>query len=370
MNNTDILNERQKNISDSHWTNWRNSLALVHGNHPVQMLQWEATRRCDLKCKHCGSPKENSGVVSELTTEEVKKAFTEISNTLDLSDLRFVTITGGEPLLRHDFFDILSLFHSLGWTSTIQTNGNYLAKYPEKISTLLELGIRGIGIDLDGMKEFHDRLRNKSGHFNQSVKNLNRLLTHKDILYVTTTTVVTAENINCLPELWKIISKINPHRWRLLPLEDMGRAKNSNSTLGPDQLRYVLDFISEKKIENYGKKMVQPELGCVGWIGKKYEGLVRPYIWSCIAGRTCLGILHDGGLSACAHINRAFIQGNVRDGNIAEVWNNNYQPFRQRSKQKICEDCSEKEFCTVPMHKIGSDGKLRGCATKSLCERR
>lgn len=368
--NSNLLNDRLKNIPDSNWTDWRNNLASVHNNHPVQMLQWEATRRCDLNCKHCGSPKEKSEIAAELTTAEAIKSFTEIRNTLDLSELRFVTITGGEPFLRQDFFEILSLFHSFGWISTIQTNGNYLAKHPEKIPELLDLGIRGIGIDLDGTREFHDRLRNKPGHFDQSVENLKRLLVHKDILYVTATTVVTAENIGCLPELWKIISKINPHRWRLLPLEDMGRAKNSGLTLSPEQFRYVLDFIAEKKIENYGKKMVQPELGCVGWIGKKYEGLVRPYIWSCIAGRTCLGILHDGGLSACAHINRAFIQGNVRDGNIAEVWNNKYQPFRQRSSQKICEDCGEKDFCTVPMHKIGSDGKLRGCATKSLCERR
>ncbi len=352
------------------FSEWRKKLSAVWEERKVTMLQWETTRRCDLNCKHCGSPKEKSDASQELTTAEVVRAFTEIKNTFNLSQLRFITLTGGEPFLRKDLLEIIALFHSFGWITTIQTNGNHLAKYPEMIPKLVRIGVRGIGIDIDGTKKFHDDMRNRSGHFDQSVENIKRLLAYSDILHVSTTTVITKENIKCFPELWKMISEINPHRWRLLPLEAMGRSNGSELVLSSEEFQWLADFLLKINIENRGQKKVQAELGCVGWTGKEYEGRLRPYIWSCIAGINCLGILYDGGLSACAHIDRAFIQGNVRNGNIAEVWKNKYQIFRQRPKQELCKECTEKEFCTIPMHKLGGDGKLRGCATKALWERR
>lgn len=345
---------------------WREKLQKTWAEHKITMLQWETTRRCDLNCKHCGSPKEKSDVSHELTTAEVIRAFTEIRNTLDLSQLRFVTLTGGEPFMRKDLLEIIALFKSFGWITTIQTNGNYLASRSKIIPKLLDLGVRGIGIDLDGTRYFHDNLRNKSGHFDQSVENIQRLLAYPNILHVSTTTVVTKENISCLPELWRMISDINPHRWRLLPLETMGRSNDSKLALSSKELRWVVDFLLAINIQNRGQKKTQAELGCIGWAGTTYEARIRPYAWSCIAGINCLGILHDGSLSACAHIDRNFIQGNVRDENIADAWKNKYQIFRQRPEQDMCRGCRKQTFCTIPMHKLGTDGKLRNCATKSL----
>lgn len=349
---------------------WRKKLGVVWEERKVTMLQWETTRRCDLNCKHCGSPKERSDFSQELTTKEVFAAFTEIKNTFDLSQLRFITLTGGEPLIRDDLLDIIALFNSFGWITTIQTNGNYLAIHPEIIPELIRLGVRGIGIDLDGTKEFHDIIRRKNGHFNQSVNNLENLLKYPKILHVSVTTVVTKSNIKCLPELYKIISAINPHRWRLLPLEAMGRSADSGLVLSAEEFQWLADFLLKINIENRGERKTQAELGCIGWTGTEYEGRIRPYVWSCIAGINCLGILHDGSLSACAHIDRAFIQGNVREGNIRKTWETRYEIFRNRPKQEECAGCKEQEFCTIPIHKLNGNGKLRNCATKVLWKRR
>jgi len=355
-------------IPDQDWLNWRKRLGRKFSRHPLEIIQWEATRNCDMNCRHCGSPKEDACDQKQLTTSEIIEAFREIKRFR--KRIKFAAITGGEPFLRADLFEILSEISSLKWTSTIQTNGNWLAQKPEKIFDLLQLGVRGIGVDLDGTEALHDKLRNRPGHYRQTTALLEKLLAHSDVLHVTITTVVNKENIECLPGLLKTIKKINPHRWRLLPLEKIGRSRGDDLTLDASGYNSLLHFVSRRNIlDVFSQDKTQLELGCMGWLGKEFEGIVRPYVWSCIAGRTCLGILHDGSLSACAHIDRSFIQGNVRTDSICDVWEKGYQIFRKRPEQEMCLGCGEKKLCTLPMHKLGSDGKLCGCVHKIRQER-
>ncbi len=352
------------------WAYWRKNLGEKFAKHPLEIIQWEATRRCDLQCKHCGSPRENVNLQSELSTKEVISAFTQIKNGIDLSGFKFITITGGEPFLRADLFKVLALFKSFGWITTIQTNGNFLAQNPERIPELLNLGVAGIGLDLDGAEELHDDLRCRLGHWRQTRELVKKLLKYSDVLHTTVTTVVSKQNISSLPNLWKEIEILDSHRWRLLPIENIGRAKNKNLALDRADYLNLLSFVTEKRLLKLNEQSVQTELGCVGWFGKNLEGAIRPYVWSCIAGRTCLGIMYDGGISACAHIDRAFLQGNVRKDNIYDVWENSFEIFRDRPKQKICLCCPEKDFCTLSMHKLDAFGRIRECVFNNLTEGR
>lgn len=348
------------------WKRWRKNLARKFQIHPLEIIQWEATRRCDMCCVHCGSPKEASDLSSELTTGEVEAALRQIHDEFDLSGFKFITITGGEPFLREDLGYVLGLFQSFGWITTIQTNGNYLAHNPDAIPRFVSLGVAGIGVDLDGNEDMHDSLRGRVGHYRQTQELIRNLLGFSAVLHTTVTTVVTKETLAVLPELWETIRNLNPHRWRLLPVETIGRA--GASTLGLDGADYIslLNFIAEKRLLHLGEARVQTELGCNGWLGTSIEGVVRPYIWSCIAGRTCLGIMHDGGLGACAHIDRAFLQGNVREDNILGVWKNGYGIFRNRPPQELCSGCKEKAYCALPMHKLQPNGKLRDCIFRKI----
>ena len=345
------------------WEMWRNNLESKFEIHPLEIIQWEATRKCDLNCVHCGSPKEGA-INKELDTAEIVNAFREIKRDVQPVDFKFVTITGGEPFLRKDLLQVLAEIKKLGWITTIQTNGNWLAKNSERITELIELNVRGIGLDLDGPEKVHDQFRQKEGHFQQTVALAKKLLKHNDILHTTITTVVTSSNFQCLNEMWDIISDLNPHRWRLLPIESVGRAEKNDLRLQPEQYRKLIEFVREKRIQNISQKhSVQIELGCIGWLGPKIEGWVRPYIWSCIAGRTCLGILYDGSLSACAHIDRGFVQGNVREKNIAQTWMRKYKIFREeRPKPSLCAECDQANYCTLPMHKLCASGEMRDCA--------
>ena len=345
---------------------WRRRLSEKIAAHPLEIIQWESTRRCDMRCAHCGSPSERVGQSRELSTNMIKWLFRDIYETIDMSGFRFLTVTGGEPFLRSDLLEVLGFVHSsFGWVSTVQTNGRYLSKNPSVIPDILSCGVRGIGLDLDGPEPLHDSMRGESGHFKATATLISRLLGSSDDLFVTVTTVVTPENIGSLGKLWPIIRELNPHRWRLLPIEKVGRSEATTVLCG-EELEALIRFVYDRRLETVDERCVQTELGCIGWLGTEWEGLVRPYVFSCIAGKTCLGILHDGAFSGCAHIDRAFVQGNVHIDRIANVWAERYGVFRDTPTPKLCSGCAEAEFCTVPMHKLGMDRKMRECVFQRI----
>ena len=104
----------------------------------------------------------------------------------------------------------------------------------------------------------------------------------------------------------------------------------------------LLDFVIQNRTNGF-----PVELGCSQWYGKELEGLIRPYIWHCIAGITVMSILADGSIAACNNIPRHYIQGNIRTDNIRDVWENRYQPFREFDWKKngVCSDCPDWYLC-------------------------
>ena len=86
---------------------WRDRIETLIREHPLQLISWEATRQCNLRCVHCGSPAEEVDLGAELTADEVVAAFEQIAADFDMSQFRHVNVTGGEPFVRRDLLDIL-----------------------------------------------------------------------------------------------------------------------------------------------------------------------------------------------------------------------------------------------------------------------
>lgn len=81
----------------------------------LKNLFWETTLRCNAFCKHCGSRAGgNINFDDELTTEEIKKVLQEIADKYDAREI-LINVTGGEPLLRRDLFEVMEFAHNLGY---------------------------------------------------------------------------------------------------------------------------------------------------------------------------------------------------------------------------------------------------------------
>ena len=181
---------------------WKNNIRTLIDTHPMQIISWEATRRCNLKCLHCGSPSEDVILNEELKTYEVIEVFKQIARDFDMSQFRHINITGGEPFVRKDLIDILKEIsrYSFYRNIDIQTNGLYIANNPDILDDLICSGVTGLGISIDGLKSQHDILRNITGGFEKSVEAA-RLAVQKGLI-VTISVVVHAKNLHEVEELY------------------------------------------------------------------------------------------------------------------------------------------------------------------------
>jgi len=180
---------------------------------------------------------------------------------------------------------------------------------------------------------------------------------------VTTVSVVAhAKNVDEISALFELSRReIRPRVFRIMTIDPIGRMDfDSEYILSPDQVRQVLDFLKTEYAASCATyadpATTMVELGCGGWLGRNLEGLVRPFIWHCIAGINNLGILFDGKLASCSNISREFVEGDLRSQRIRDVWEHAFIRYRNRDWRRTgqCASCAEWPFCHGgPMHTFG-----------------
>ncbi len=344
---------------DDLFQQWRGRIEGLVQTHPLQIISWEATRRCNLNCMHCGSPAEGADHAEELTADEVVGAFEQIARDFDMRQFRHINITGGEPFVRRDLLDVLGRIsqYPLYRNIDIQTNGIALADNPTLFDELKAVGVTGLGVSIDGLEASHDAFRRKPGCFAKAVTASRLAVEHG--YTVTVSVVAHSANVDKIPKLFDFVKReIKPRVFRVMTIDPIGRAEpDQQLLLSPEQLRQVVGFLQKEYQANCSTysdpSVTMVELGCGGWLGKELEGTLRPMIFHCIAGIINLGILYDGKLASCSNISREFIEGDLRSDRINDVWENRYQRYRAFSWRRTggCADCSEWNYCHGgPMH--------------------
>jgi MoaA/NifB/PqqE/SkfB family radical SAM enzyme len=121
---------------------------------PLRMIAWEVTRSCNLACVHCRASSERGPYPGELTTQEVIRVMEDISSF----SKPVIILTGGEPLLRSDIFDLASNGTAKGFRMVMATNGTLFNE--DIVQNMKASGIQRISISIDGpTAETHDAFR-------------------------------------------------------------------------------------------------------------------------------------------------------------------------------------------------------------------
>ena len=124
----------------------------------LRLLAWETTRRCNLACLHCRAAAGSGPYPGELTTDEGIKLLDDLATMGQI----VVILTGGEPLLRSDIFDLAAYGTHLGHRMVMAVNGTLLT--PAIAARLKDAGIQRLSISIDGASAAsHDRLRAVKG---------------------------------------------------------------------------------------------------------------------------------------------------------------------------------------------------------------
>jgi radical SAM protein with 4Fe4S-binding SPASM domain len=156
---------------------------------------------------------------------------------------------------------------------------------------------------------------------------------------------VTRPAIPLLDEMRRLIADLRVPRWRLVPVMPIGRAASRADLLpDPHDLRTLLDFVRAARADG---QLPVPELGEEGYLGRQYEGRVRPYLCECRAGITTGGILADGRIGSCPELGDAFVQGDIRRERFRDVWEDGYSLLRDRSwtRKGPCRECAAFDDC-------------------------
>src|SRR5512143_1333173 len=124
-------------------------------------IQWHLTEACNLRCRHCYQGERATG---EMSLPEIKAVIGEVSDMIDdwsgaydLAFSRSMNITGGEPFLWPDLFEVLGLVSGRGFDVYLLTNGTLVNR--ERALRLAELGVKGVQVSIEGPEEVHDSIR-------------------------------------------------------------------------------------------------------------------------------------------------------------------------------------------------------------------
>jgi heme d1 biosynthesis radical SAM protein NirJ len=130
---------------------------------PGPVVIWNLIRRCNLTCKHCYSISADIDFPGELKTAEIF----DVMQDLWQFGVRVLILSGGEPLLRPDIYDISARAKAMGFYTGLSTNGTLIDA--GNIARIAAVGYDYVGISLDGLRETHDRFRQKQGAFDASL---------------------------------------------------------------------------------------------------------------------------------------------------------------------------------------------------------
>jgi MoaA/NifB/PqqE/SkfB family radical SAM enzyme len=160
---------------------------------PGPVVIWNLIRRCNLTCKHCYSISADKDFAGELSTAEVFRVMDE----LKAFRVPALILSGGEPLLRPDIFEISARSKQMGFFTALSSNGTLIdAAMCERIKAI---GFDYVGVSLDGLGATHDKFRRMQGAFDLSLAGIR--LCREAGLKVGVRYTMTQDNFQDLPGL-------------------------------------------------------------------------------------------------------------------------------------------------------------------------
>jgi AdoMet-dependent heme synthase len=197
---------------------------------------WELTRACQLKCLHCRAEAQYKRDPRELNFEQGKKLIDEIKSMGN----PMLVFTGGDPLERHDVFDIAEYAIKKGVrvSMTPSATPNVTREAMKKAK---DVGLARWAFSVDGPNaKVHDHFRGTNGSFDLTMNAINYL--HELELPLQINTVISRYNIEYLDEMAKMVEDLNCVLWSVFFLVPTGRGQ-LDDMISPKEHEQVLQWL-------------------------------------------------------------------------------------------------------------------------------
>ncbi len=323
----------------------------MHHEFIPRLVFWETTTACNLKCIHCRACPVEERPPDDLTLEESKTLIDQIASVAK----PVLVLSGGEPLVRPDIFEIASYANEAGLKVALATNGTLVT--PEIARKIRESGVQRVSVSIDGAaSESHDSFRRLPGAFDCAWEGI-ELIKAEGIPFQINTTV-TRHNIDEIPailELAKERGAVALHMFLLVPT-GCGKEIADEEMIRPDEYERVLNWFYDRS-KDAGialKATCAPHYFRVMRQRAKEEGIrITPETHGfeamtkgCLAGSAVCFVSHVGEVYPCGYL--PVSAGNVRRDNFKDIWENAkvFQDLRDENNlEGKCGICEYKRVC-------------------------
>lgn len=306
--------------------------------HKPSLVSWNLTKKCNLRCPHCYLEAEpQAAAENELTTQECLRLIDEMKSL----GTEMVILTGGEPLLRKDIYDIAHYASSQGLWVVMGTNGVLVTD--RVAQKMVECGVQGVAISIDSMEPYrHNSFRGGPNAWELSVRALD--ICRANGLQVLVQSTVMAMNYEEIPQLLKFTQEKGAWSFNLYFLVQTGRGQQMND-LSPEQTEAMLSYLVDEQ-DQHRPMLVRSK--CAPHFKRiAYEkGLGGLESGGCMAGTQYCRITPQGDVTPCPYM--TVVAGNVREKSFGEIWATSpvLQALRNPAQLKgRCGACEFNELC-------------------------
>ncbi len=307
------------------------------------LISYNLTRRCNLKCRHCYLDAGELEGRFDMSTEEVVSVIDSIA---ELNPSAMLILTGGEPLLRDDIFQIVSHASGRGFTVFIGTNGTGLSAH--MVRRLKESGAKGVGISLDSVREeVHDEFRGVRGAWRETMRAMDIL--NQEGMPFQVQFSVTEENKGELKDMLHLALQKGATALNIFFLVCTGRGEKSTD-LSPSEYEAVITEIAELSRDYEDRIMVRSR--CAPHIFRVADrinpSLLKGLTSGCIAAKGYMRITPDGYVTPCPYIPEDGSEDmNIKHRSIRDIWYGSelFQRLRSAEPGGKCGGCEYSELC-------------------------
>jgi len=321
----------------------------VSGNQ-LRLVAWEITRKCNLNCVHCRAGADRGPYPGELDTTKCLEILKEIRQV----GTPIVILTGGEPLMREDVFELAEEGTGLGLRMVLATNGTLLN--PGRVERMKASGIQRVSISIDGADERqHDDFRKVPGAYRRALDGMAHLKAGGLAFQINTT--VTRHNVADLEKILQLSINLGAAAHHIFLLVPTGRAR--------DMVHQEIDALEYERVLHWFYDMrdrvpLHLKATCaphyyrilrqdahrkgqkVDWETYGLDAMTR----GCLGGTSFVFISNTGIVQPCGYLELNC--GDLKESSFPSVWDHStiFEQLRDFSAYKgKCGRCQYLRFC-------------------------
>ena len=301
---------------------------------------WEVTRACNVRCLHCGSSA-GEPRAHELCTAEAGRVIDDLAGL----GCNTVALSGGEPLLRQDWPELVQRIHARGMRAELMTNGVLVS---EQLQAVVDAGFASVSVSVDGPAEVHDALRGGSGNLHRALEAARQLAAHG--VRVGGVTQVGRKNLAHLDDIHALLMANGFQGWLIQLTLPYGRARAraAELSLGPRELPELEAVILRQRRKSPLFIQVADTIGYMSRQEPELRaGRCGASVWGgCQAGLSVLGLTSDGTVRGCLSMPPDLDEDNIRVRRLADIWSDpqSFAYNRCFDENALSGECARCEF--------------------------